>query len=98
MQSRKTLLFQNSEPWVNILGNENFDVPIDCYNSSEVLELVGSFILNKLITPIVKKSDIGLFRDDGLGILYNVSKPELERKKKAIITAFKGYGLSITIQ
>ena len=68
-----------------------------CYNGSEVLELVGSFILNKL-TPIVNKFDIGLFRDDGLGILYNVSKPELERKKKAIITAFKGYGFSITIQ
>ena len=70
MQSRKTLLFQNSEPFrVKNLGNENFDVPMGCYNGSEVLELVGSFILNKL-TPIVSKFDIGLFRDDGLGILY----------------------------
>ena len=97
MQSIKTLLFQNSEPWVKNLGNENFDVPMGCYNGSEVWELVGSFILNKL-TPIVNKSDIGLYQDDGLGILYNVSKPEPERKKKAIVTAFKGYGLSITIQ
>ena len=97
MQSIKTLLFQNSEPRVKKLGNENFDVTMGCYNGSEVWELIGSFILNKL-TPIVNKSDIGSYQDDGLGILYNVSKPEPERKKKAKVTAFKGYGLSITIQ
>ena len=61
MQWRKTLLFQNSEPWVNKLGNENFDVPMGYYDGGEVCELVGYFILNKL-TSIV------LYRDDGLGI------------------------------
>ena len=90
MQSRKNLLFQNSEPWVKKLGNENFD-------GAELCELVGSFILNKL-TYLVNKSDIGLYRDDGLGIFYNVSKPEIERKKKNIVKVFKGCGLSITIQ
>ena len=63
----------------------------------ELCELVGSFISNKL-TSIVSKSDIGLCRDDGLGIFYNVSKPEIERKKKAIVKVFKGCGLTITIQ
>ena len=90
MQSRETLLFQNSEPWVKKLGNENFD-------GAELCELVGSFILNKL-TSLVNKSDIGLYRDDGLGIFYNVSKPEIQRKKKATVKVFKGCGLSITIQ
>ena len=47
MQSRKTLLFQNSESWVKKTGNENFDVPMGCYNGAEVCELVVSFILNK---------------------------------------------------
>ena len=97
MQSRKTLLFQNSEPWVKKLGNENFDVPMGCYDGAELCELVGSFILNKL-TSIDNKSDIGLYRDDVLGIFYNVSKPEIESKKKAIVKIFKGRGLSITIQ
>ena len=50
-----------------------------CYDGAELCELVGSFILNKL-TSIVNKSD---YRDDGLGIFYNVLKPEIERKKKA---------------
>ena len=74
MQSRKTLPFQNSEPWVKKLGNENFDVPMGCYSGANLCELVGSFTLNKL-TSIVNKSDIGLCRDDGLGIFYNVLKP-----------------------
>ena len=97
MQSRETLLFQNSEPWVKKLGNENFDVPMGCYDGAELYKLVDSFILNKL-TFIVNKSDIGLYRDDGLGIFYYVSKPEIERKKKAIVKVFKGCGLTITIQ
>ena len=71
MQSRKTLLFQNSERWVKKLANKNFDVPMGCYDGAELCELVGSFILNKL-TSIVNKFNIGLYRDDGLGIFYNV--------------------------
>ena len=97
MQSRKTLIFENSEPWTKKCGNENFNVPMSCYDGAEVCELVGSFILNKL-TSIINKSNIGLYRDDGLGIFYNVSKPEIERKKKAMIKVFNGCGLSITIQ
>ena len=68
-----------------------------CYNNAELCELINSFILNKL-TSIVNKSDIGLYCDDGLGIFYNVSKPEIERKKKAVVKVFEGCGLSITIQ
>ena len=67
------------------------------YNGPKICELVGSFILNKL-TSIVNKSDIGLYRDVRLGIFSNVSKLEIERKKKAIVKNFKGCGLSITIQ
>ena len=97
MQSRKTLLFQNSESWVKKTGNEYFDVPMGCYDGADICELVGSFILNKL-TSIINKSNIGLYRDDGLGIFQNVSKPEIERKKKVIVKIFKGCCLTITIQ
>ena len=63
-------------------------------DGAEVCELVRSFILNKL-TSIINKFNIGLYCDDALGIFQNVSKPEIERKKKAIV---KGCGLAITIQ
>ena len=32
MESRKTLLFNNEIPWVKKEGNENFDVPMGCYD------------------------------------------------------------------
>ena len=64
---KKTLLLQNSESWVKKTGNENFDVPMGCYDGAELCELVVSFILNK-VTSIINKSDIGLYRDDGLRI------------------------------
>ena len=87
MQLKKTLLFQNLEPLVKKSRNEHFDVPMGCYDGAEVCELGGLFILNKL-TSIVNKSDIGLYRDDGLGIFYNVSKPEIQRKKESNSSSF----------
>ena len=71
-------------------------ISMNCCDGAELCELVGSFILNKL-TSIVNKPDISLYRDDGLGIFYNVLKPEIERKKKAIVKVFKGLGLTFTI-
>ena len=97
MQSRKTLLFSNNEPWVKKTGEENFDVPMGCYDVAEVCELVRTYILNKL-KSITNKEDIGLYRDDGLGIFQNIPKSEIERKKKQIVKVFKDCGLSITIK
>ena len=48
MQSRKTILFHNQEPWVKREGDEDFDVPMGCYDGAEVCKLVGSYLLNKL--------------------------------------------------
>ena len=48
MPPRKTLLFNDSKPWLKKFGNEDFDVPIGCFDGAEVCELVGSFILTKL--------------------------------------------------
>ena len=78
-------------------GNENFDVPMGCYDVAEVCELAAPFILIKLIS-IINKYNIGLYRDDGLGIFQNVSKPEIYRKKKARVKVFKGCGSTVTIQ
>ena len=60
-------------------------------------EIVGSYILN-LLGNILGKDLVGLYRDDGLAIVRNLSGPEIERKRKAIIKLFKECGLNITIQ
>ena len=97
MQSRKTLLFNEKKPWVKRCGDEDFDVPMGCYDGAEVCELVGSYLLKK-VSSIVDKKSIGLYRDDGLAILQNLSGPQIEQKRKDIIKMLKTAGLNITIQ
>ena len=90
MHSRKTLLFHGSEPFIKREGNENFSVPMGCFDEAEVCELVGIYILSQLNT-VFENENVGLYRDNGLG-----PGPEIERKRKAIVRAFKEFGLSIT--
>ena len=97
LQVWKTLLFYQSKPWVKNSDNEDVDVPMGCYDSAEVCELVGTFILSKLKT-IININDIGLYRDDGLGILRNMSGPKMNQIRKKVINVFKQFNLSITVQ
>ena len=48
MQACKTLLFNDSKPWLKKFGNKDFDVSMGCFDEAEVCELVGSLILTKL--------------------------------------------------
>ena len=77
-------------------GNEDLDIPMGCYDGAEVCELVGSFVLNCL-EHVFTKDEIGLYRDDGLGITRNASGPEIGRKTKRIIDISKQYGLTIVM-
>ena len=92
-QARKTLLFNDSKPWLKKFGNEDFDVPM----GAEACELVGSLILTKLC-DVLQRENVELYRDDGLAIVKQMPGPELERKRKKIIEIFKKYGLAITIK
>lgn len=95
-QARKSLLFSEGQTWVKRNGSPDFDVPMGCFDGAEVCEMVGNFLLNKLLTTF-EKENIGLYRDDGLGVLKCCSGPDTERKKKKIIKVFKENGLNITI-
>ena len=77
MQSRRTLLFNNKEPWLKKSVNEEFDVPMGCFDGAEVCELVGLYILH-LVRTIMRKENVDLYCDDGLGILKNSPGPENE--------------------
>ena len=48
MHSRKTLLFWQDSTWVKKEGDEDFDIPMGCYDDAETCELVGIYIQNKL--------------------------------------------------
>ena len=45
-----------------------FNVTMGSYDGAEICELVGIYVLTRLAT-MIKKSDCGLYRDDGLVIL-----------------------------
>ena len=97
LHSRKTVLFWNQSTWVKKNGNEDFDIPLGCYDGAEICELVGIYIQIKLC-KLMNKRDFRLYRDDGLGILRNTCRPEADRKRKNIRKVFKEYGLSITCE
>ena len=47
------------------------------YNRAEFCELVGSYLLYKL-SKLCDKKDIGLYRDNGLAVFNNKSRPHIE--------------------
>ena len=96
MLARKILLFEGTTPWIKKSSDEDFDVPIGCLDGAEIGELIGTYIQSKLAN-IMNKEDVGLHRDDGLGIFKNISRPEIEMKKKAITKMFEQCGLSIVV-
>ena len=59
--------------------------------------MVRIYILARLGT-IIKKSDCGLYRDDGLVILRNVNGQQIDRTRKNIIKIFKDIGFRIDIE
>ena len=67
MQARETLLFEGTTPWIKKGGDKDFNVPMDCFDGTEICELIGTHIQSKL-TNIMSKGSVGLYCDDGLGI------------------------------
>ena len=93
--SRKSLIFHEDEPWVKKEGNKNFDAIMRSNDGAEISELVGLLMLSKLV-QLFQDNSVGLYRDDGLGVLRNLPGPETERLRKYVVKIFKDCGLSIT--
>ena len=58
------------------------------FDGAECCELVGAYILN-LLGEFIDKGNIGLYRDDGLGVFENLSGPQIERKRKGSFMCLK---------
>ena len=96
MHARKSLLFNAEQVWIKKNGGL-FDVTMGAYDGAEICELVGTFMLS-LVGERWDKSEIGLYRDDGLAISKNMSGPQNERMKKFLQKTFKDKGLDLVIQ
>ena len=94
--ARKSVLYNNGEPWVKKEGG-SFDVTMGAYDGVEVCELIGILMVH-LIGKKYDSKNIGLYRDDRLAVLKNVSGPASEKLKKHLQYLFKQKGLQIIIK
>ena len=88
LHSRKTLLFNDNEPWVKAGDSPMFDVAMGSYDGAEVCELVGLYILHKLTTAF-PNGNIGLYRDDGLAAFRNTSASVLTRRERFFLKSLE---------
>ena len=93
-QASKSFLYCKGEPWVK-KGNTNFDVSMGAFHGAQACEIVGLFILSKLVK--LPNFQAILYRDDGLGIT-NSTPRQTEKLRQAIIKVFSDHNLSITIE
>ena len=80
---RKSYLVNEGELWIK-KNNENFDVAQGAFDSAEVCELVGLFMLSQLTHLNINP---GLYRDDGLAISF-LTPRNTEKVKKEICRIF----------
>ena len=69
-----------------------------CYDGAEVYELVGMFALSRLAKGVPAADSIGLYQDDGLGVLRKSPGSKADRIRKDITKVFADLCLRITIQ
>ena len=94
-QAKDTLVFSNGEPWIKKGSNCRFDVTMGSFDGAETCELVVCFLLTQIQLRFGK--DIGLYRDDGLGVLRGTPKQN-ETVKKNICKIFRDHNLKITVE
>ena len=68
-------------------GNDIFDVSMGALDGAEVCELIGIFLLY-ILSQKHNKDNTGLYRDDGLAAIENMSGPQAEKIKKSFQKSF----------
>ena len=89
-------MFYENEAWKKKDTNTTFDVTIGSYDGAEVCELIGIYI-QSLLTNILSKDNMSLYRDDGLFILRKINKQQTDKIRKKIISIFKNINFKIEI-
>ena len=97
MNARKSMLFNNHDVWIKKGENPLFDVTMGSYDGAEICELVGLYLLFESLAQLFGKENVGLYRDDGLAVVKNLSGSQTDRLRKRMVQCFKDNGLQITV-
>ena len=92
--ARKSLLFNKQQTYIK-KESGLFDVTMGAYDRAEVCELVGSFLLYALSLKC-KKTNIGLYRDDGLAVFRYACI--VRKLKKQFQKFFLQHGLKLIVK
>ena len=92
---RNVLVDHEGKIWVKKSDRE-FDVSMGSTDGAEVSELVGSYLISKLM-EVFDKNIFGIYRDDGLMVVKG-GGPEADRARKNLFRIFKNEDLKITTE
>ena len=92
---KKTMLKDNESMWIKT-GSDDFHVPMGGYNSTQIIALMGWYILDTL-SRIADSIQLGLYRDDGIWYIPNNDGPKCSSIQKTITRVFKFLGFKIKI-
>ena len=97
MQARKALLFNDSKPWLEKFGSEDFDVVNGVLWWRWGLWIRGFINFNKVLRCFTERK-CGVISRWWTGNSKTDARPRIRKKKKKDIEIFKKYGLAITIK
>ena len=89
-------MFYDGDPWVKKDTLQHFDVTEGSFDGAEVCELVGLYLQNQL-KHVITSGSVGVYRDDGLAVVFKYSGPQMDRLRKNI-DFYKQHGFQITIE
>ena len=92
---RKFILTDNNSTWIKNC-TDNFNLPMCAYDFTEIIDLVGIYILDTLGRMIDLKL-VSLYWDDCLIFIPDSNGPKILKIHKKIISAFKLLGFKIEI-
>ena len=70
---------------------------MDSYDDAELCEIVGLFMLD-MLSKLLEKNSIGLYRDDGRSIFRNYNGHQNDKVGKGLTILFKKYQLNLDIK
>ena len=94
---RKRRLYYDNIIWIKKGAGGNFDTPMGAFDETQHCELVGCLLLYNL-NNIVDSYIHGLYHDDGLIILGNITPKKCDTIRKKLRRLFNRFGFKLEIQ
>ena len=93
LAARKAFLYLDGEPWTK-KGEDIFDVGMGFFDGAEICEMVGLFLLEELQELGI---NVGIYRDDGLGVC-DLTPRGVEKMKKKMSAIFRKHKPSLNFR